>query len=212
MRYQGKIISWYEDKGFGFISPDVGGENVFVHISGFVRGQRRPSAGERVTYEVATDEWQKVFATKVTFVGTSVLYLWASKGTTNAAAMALLFLAFVGVSVFIGKLPLAVLIIYVAFSSLAFALYGSDKSAAKNDRWRIPESVLHLLDLLGGWPGALFAQMFFRHKSRKLLFQIKFWTIVFLNCAVLGWIFSDPGFSALRTLLSNARIHNLFKF
>jgi uncharacterized membrane protein YsdA (DUF1294 family) len=165
-----------------------------------------------VTYELAIDERQKVFATKVTFVGTSVLYLWASNGTTNAAALALLFLAFVGVSVFSGRLPLAVLIIYAVFSSLAFALYGSDKFAAKNDRWRIPESALHLLDLLGGWPGALVAQMFFRHKSRKLLFQLKFWTIVFLNCAVLGWIFSDPGFSALRTLLGHARMHNLFKF
>lgn len=165
-----------------------------------------------VTYEVATDERQKVFATKVMFVGTSVLYLWAPNDTTRKTAIALLFLAFIGVSVFIGKLPPAVLIIYVVFSFLAFALYGSDKSAAINERWRTPESALHLLDLLGGWPGALVAQTFFRHKYRKLSFQLKFWTIVIINIALLGCIFSDPGFLALRTLLSNARIHNLLKF
>ena len=35
--------------------------------------------------------------------------------------------------------------------------YYLDKRAAQEDRQRVPESLLHWLDLLGGWPGALCA-------------------------------------------------------
>ncbi|WP_153605141.1 DUF1294 domain-containing protein, partial [Pseudomonas aeruginosa] len=40
---------------------------------------------------------------------------------------------------------------------------------------------LHLFELLGGWPGALVAQQVFRHKTRKLSFQLVFWGIVLLH-------------------------------
>jgi uncharacterized membrane protein YsdA (DUF1294 family)/cold shock CspA family protein len=204
MRYQGKITRWNDDKGFGFIIPNGSGEDVFVHISSFVKGQRRPTGEEIVTYELATDERKRVLATNVAFVGTRVSSLGGSSGTTNAAVVALLFFAFVGASVFFGQLPVEVLIFYLVVSCLAFASYGFDKSAAKNDRWRTRESTLHMLGLLGGWPGALVAQRLFRHKSRKLSFQLMFWAVVILNCAVLGWLFSAPGSAALRTLLNRA--------
>jgi uncharacterized membrane protein YsdA (DUF1294 family) len=37
---------------------------------------------------------------------------------------------------------------------------------------------LHLVELLGGWPGALVAQQCFRHKTRKLSYQMVVWLIV----------------------------------
>jgi len=37
-------------------------------------------------------------------------------------------------------------------------LYGIDKSAAKKEKRRVSEAKLHILSLLGGWPGALLAQ------------------------------------------------------
>ena len=55
MRYQGKITKWLDDKGFGFITQSGKNEQVFVHISGFEKGQQRPSIGENVSYEVVND-------------------------------------------------------------------------------------------------------------------------------------------------------------
>ena len=51
---------------------------------------------------------------------------------------------------------------------------------------RIPERTLHLLAFLGGWPGALLGQRFFRHKTKKLSFLIAFWAVVALHVAIVG--------------------------
>lgn len=40
---------------------------------------------------------------------------------------------------------------------------------------------------MGGWPGALFAQERFRHKTRKATFQAVFWLTVALNGTGLAW-------------------------
>ena len=79
-----------------------------------------------------------------------------------------------GVSV----VPLAA---YGGVSLLAFLLYWSDKRKARADHWRTPENVLHAVELAGGWPGALLAQQLFRHKTRKVSFQVLFWMIVLLH-------------------------------
>lgn len=50
-------VSWYDaDKGFGFVVPDSGGEDVFVHVSALARGQTELAEGERVTYDVAAGQ------------------------------------------------------------------------------------------------------------------------------------------------------------
>lgn len=78
----------------------------------------------------------------------------------------------------ISLIPLAA---YGIVSVLAFFLYWSDKRRAITDRWRTQENVLHAVELAGGWPGALLAQQVFRHKTRKVSFQILFWMIVLLH-------------------------------
>lgn len=77
-------------------------------------------------------------------------------------------------------------LLYGLASPVAFFLYWRDKHSARNGHWRTPESTLHLTELLGGWPGALLAQQAFRHKTRKLSFQVPFWIIVALHQAI--WI------------------------
>lgn len=42
MRIKGKIASWHDDKGYGFVAPVSGGEQVFVHIKAFSNRNRRP--------------------------------------------------------------------------------------------------------------------------------------------------------------------------
>jgi cold shock CspA family protein len=69
MRYQGKITDWKDDRGFGFITPSSGGAPVFVHISAFKKGQRRPAGNELVTYELLNDPKKGFRAQNVMFFG-----------------------------------------------------------------------------------------------------------------------------------------------
>lgn len=77
---------------------------------------------------------------------------------------------------------------YLLLSMLALVMYRRDKAAALRRRRRISERSLHLVSLLGGWPGAWFAQVHFRHKSRKPGFRRMFWISVLGNCLVVGWL------------------------
>jgi len=72
-------------------------------------------------------------------------------------------------------------------------MYAFDKSAARKGKWRIPETRLHLLSLLGGWPGAYCAQQKLRHKSAKVSFKRMYWATVALNLTAFIWLFSEQG-------------------
>ena len=73
------------------------------------------------------------------------------------------------------------MVAYGVVSVVAFLLYWGDKRKARAGAWRTPENVLHAVELAGGWPGALLAQQLFRHKTRKVSFQVVFWFIVLLH-------------------------------
>jgi uncharacterized membrane protein YsdA (DUF1294 family) len=87
-----------------------------------------------------------------------------------------------------GVLPFVVLWLYIIMSVLLFGTYAADKKAAQSGTWRTPETTLHLMALLGGWPGALVAQSVFRHKTRKRPFRAVFLATVIINCAALTWM------------------------
>lgn len=56
---------------------------------------------------------------------------------------------------------------YIAASTVGFAAMCLDKSRARSSQRRIPERTLHLIELLGGWPGVVVAMLMTRHKARK---------------------------------------------
>src|SRR6185436_7752624 len=171
MRHQGKITKWKDEQGFGFITPRGGGDRIFIHIKAFSNRHRRPSDGEIVTYEVASDDRGRKRAEHVAFLGDSSI---AIHGGGLSFTISVLFLMFVAVSVFVGQLPFVVLGLYLVASVISYFVYAHDKAAAKRDGWRTRETTLHILSLLGGWPGAFVAQRRLRHKSKKEFFPIVF--------------------------------------
>ncbi len=55
---------------------------------------------------------------------------------------------------------------------ITFVIYGIDKSKAKHDRWRIPESTLISVAIIGGSIGAVLGMLIFHHKTRKPKFFV----------------------------------------
>ena len=99
-----------------------------------------------------------------------------------------------------GILAQSVVVSLVA-SGVTFLVYAFDKSAARKGARRTPESTLHLLSLIGGWPGAFAAQRILRHKSRKASFRFVFWLTVALNLVILAWLGTPHGRAVFEKLL-----------
>jgi uncharacterized membrane protein YsdA (DUF1294 family) len=108
----------------------------------------------------------------------------ADEGSQRGWAV-LIFLAVVAILAVAGRVPPAVPAAYVAASLLAMTVYKYDKYKARKGQWRVSEGTLHLLSLIGGWPGALIAQQRYRHKTRKMEFRAVFWFTVTVNCTLL---------------------------
>lgn len=70
-------------------------------------------------------------------------------------------------------------------SVVSASLYAVDKGRAARGGWRVPEKRLHLIDLLGGWPGGWLARRKLRHKVSKASFVIVFWITAGLHLAAL---------------------------
>lgn len=187
MRYAGKITEWNDERGFGFVVPNGGGDRAFIHISKVEDAKHRPKVGDLVTYAVTRDDRGRFQAEAVEFPllhrhheGQTALF---SRTSAGLLALVLVAGAFV-----VGRVPAVVAGAYFAFSGLSFLAYWRDKNAAKRGAWRTRESTLHLLDVLGGWPGGLVAQQRFHHKTIKQPFQSIFWLSVIANIGGAWWL------------------------
>lgn len=154
-----------------------------------------------MTYELKPEPRGRPQAHRVAFVEERTATSTQTHRANILLLFALLFLAFVATMVFAGRLPYAVLWLYLGASLIAFVAYALDKSAAIKARRRTEESSLHLLGLIGGWPGALAAQQLLRHKSSKASFQGVFWVTVAVNCCGLGWLLTIAGRDVLRPFI-----------
>ncbi len=118
-----------------------------------------------------------------------------ANGISLTLGAATLFFALLMGLCWMDELPVTLLAAYVLFSGAAFVMYGADKSAAEQGRWRTSESTLHTIALAGGWPGALVARRVFRHKTTKQPFRTIFWFTVIANCVALIWVVSQSPLS-----------------
>ena len=203
MYRHGKIEKWNDERGFGFISSSEAGGSVFVHISSFSRSDRRPSVNEAVRYTLAFDSHGRPQAKDVRFLtgssGAPSTQI-PRAGIAVPIAFAMSFLIALGVLAAVGWLETTWLLLYCVASILTYGCYSGDKTAAQNAGRRTPESTLHLMSLVGGWPGALIAQALLRHKTRKPSFLVGYWLTVIVNCIALG-VIVGKGVSPIKLLL-----------
>ncbi|GBC61643.1 DUF1294 domain-containing protein [Desulfonema ishimotonii] len=205
MKIKGKISSWNDEKGFGFITPDAGGKQVFIHINAFGNRNRRPDINQVITYALSKDKQGRPCAVKATLPGERFHKKTTRKRGSVSVFIAVFFLIIVGASAITSKMTFFIFAFYMAISLLTFIMYALDKSAARKGRWRTRESTLHLLSLAGGWPGAIAAQQKLRHKSEKESFRLIFWVTVLLNSSAFFWLFAANGTATLKSLMDSVR-------
>ncbi len=116
--------------------------------------------------------------------------------TAPGLLLALTFLLGMAAISMLGYASLKVLWWYLGLSIFAFFLYAWDKYAAIKGWRRISEKRLHLVSLLGGWPGALCAQVLLRHKTLKVKFRRLFWLTLMANVSAFVFLLS-PYFHAM---------------
>lgn len=201
MRFEGTLTVWNDERGFGRIESAQGGEPIFVHVSVWPRGSGRPRVSQLVSFEVELGAKGKR-AKNVRMVRSQRAPAPARRrgpaqwGTATLFVLPV-FLVVYAVVAHIGKLPMWVAGWYVLASAATFLAYAADKTAASKGAWRMAESSLHIFSLAGGWPGALVAQQFLRHKSSKREFRQVFWATVVLNCVALVTL----AFSGMRSII-----------
>jgi len=204
--FTGRLAEWNDTRGFGFIEPAGGGRRVFVHVSAFQESGGRPGSGDVVGYELGAGPDGRPRAVRARALGAASV----SRSSMQAQAQRMphggaqrrgrpAALPFAPVVAFALFLVLAVAVwgaspwfasAYLGMSAITFGIYAWDKQAAIDGAWRTRESTLQAAALLGGWPGAVFAQQLLRHKNRKASFQLVFWLVVIVNVAafvVLVW-------------------------
>jgi uncharacterized membrane protein YsdA (DUF1294 family)/cold shock CspA family protein len=214
--YEGIIKSWKGDKGFGFIQPNGGGKDIFIHIRDLEHSNYQPQQGDNVSFKIVADKDGKLRAYDAFIKGQNINESYRKKsfkknpspeqntrpeyrlGTIPIFLIAMI--PFVFSALLIKErhnfIPFFA---YLILSLLTFIVYAYDKTKAHKDEWRVSEKTLHLLALLGGWPGALITQRVIRHKNKKTSFQVIFWIIVnihivigfdvvFFNSAGIGFV------------------------
>lgn len=189
----GRVSQWDAAKGLGFVQPEGGGERLLLRradLAGRLRF-REPRAGEAVRFRPASDGRRALQVNSLAPPPAQAAGKAArgpAQSPTQGSGHLLIIPAFallLGALHLAAPLPRPVPLLYGALSTAVFIVYGMDKWAARRGGARVAETSLHLIALMGGWPGALLGQQLFRHKTSKPGFQRLSWAMVALNISLL---------------------------
>ena len=201
MRDQGRLVEWFDDKGYGFIQPnDTNKGRVFLHIKDLTKQGPRPIVGCALDYKVILDERGRYRAQQVQYMKAAQAASSFAKKTNNIVGMPkkiqpmqilcigyILLLA--GLSV-LGWLSGLIVLFISIMNVMSYWFYAQDKEAAQLGNRRVPENTLHILSFLGGWPAAWLAQEKLRHKTQKQPFRQIYFCTIGLNLILILWIVS----------------------
>lgn len=203
MRDQGRLIEWFDDKGYGFIQPnDLKKDRVFLHIKNFAKSGPRPLVGCALEYTVVVDAKARYKALDVVYLKVSQIQKTkqpkntvkpSNKSQQHLQPMQILCVTYIlliaGLS-FFGFLSGMLVLLLCLINAMTYWCYTQDKEAAQLGNQRIPEQVLHSLSFLGGWPAAWLAQQRLRHKTQKQPFKRIFYCTIFFNILLVIWLVS----------------------
>jgi uncharacterized membrane protein YsdA (DUF1294 family)/cold shock CspA family protein len=193
----GRIIAWDRSKGYGYV--ESGQRRLFLHIRDFAERHKVPALGDTIIFSIGTDRKGRPCAVRAAHQNDG----GRIRSVHLAVLVALLIAPGIAALRVTGKNESWFLAGWYALASAAtFAVYVFDKRRAKSGGWREPETMLHLSELAGGWPGAFLAQQHLRHKCSKLSFQVVFWFIVATHQFVaidylLGWRMTHAAWAAI---------------
>lgn len=200
-----KVAEWNAEKGYGWLQ--WADKRVFLHRRDFSGPRRTPQVGEEVGFILARDVQGRHCAKNAV----------STRGNRLAVLlrMPLLGVLLVLPAMALQRLPTEPWIwksaaYALTISLITYAVYASDKRRARTRAWRISESTLHLLELLGGWPGAWLAQHRLRHKCSKGSYQLVFWSIIVIHQfaaydSLQNWRFSQIAWQETTKVRQNQR-------
>ena len=172
-RYQGRLVSWDDSRGFGFVEAAGLDGPVFVHMKFLRSRHHRPAVGDVLGFSLGTGRDGQPAASDVEIVGApppkrpppptvlDVSRLFAATAILSGAIVAHQFRG----------APLWFPALYLVMSLGSGVAYWLDKYFAREGQPRVRENSLHFADACFGIAGGLFAQHVFRHKTRKKSFR-----------------------------------------
>jgi uncharacterized membrane protein YsdA (DUF1294 family)/cold shock CspA family protein len=199
-RERGQLEDWLDNRGFGFIRRPGSAGKIYVHMKSIGKSTERPKIGDWLEYAVSTGKDGRPVAVEVNFaeappkpappplIDKHSNAPHTVGGIATRVFGAAVILGLLSANIFVGRLPVWVVLLYLIAGVGSFILYGMDKQASREGGWRKPELRLHLIDLTFGIVGGLFAQHVFRHKTRKPDFITVTALIIALHVLVLGLI------------------------
>lgn len=184
----GRIVAWDDRKGFGWLECE--GERLFVHMKEFDGSGLRPGLDVEFPFVVGTDVRGRPCAKGVS----APLVTGKVGGPGWLLLAALMFWPVLGLT----RLPVVwwlPLLQMAVLSVVTYRLYAYDKRQAILRGWRVPETILRLGEIAGGWPGAFIGQKRLRHKNSKKGYQSIFWGIILIYQVVGADLFFGHRFS-----------------
>ncbi|PMJ97612.1 DUF1294 domain-containing protein [Vibrio sp. 10N.261.55.A7] len=192
MSIVGKIEQWDERKGYGFISVDRQAPRILFHLSDLSGYSQKPRLNERVHFTLAKDAHGSFVAKHIerpmVFGFPIAVMVW--------------FVTILASSVWLIEYPAVSLLYYALVSTVTYVFYLYDSSAMVDGQTRVPELLLHLLAIMGGWIGATIAQGTLRREPSSFSYQWGFWISVAINISVYAWTFTPEGEKTLHEWIS----------
>lgn len=197
-RYQGRLVEWHDDKGYGFIQgiSDRRHERVFLHIKSFKQPGPRPIIGCVVEYELSLDAKSRLQAIGVSYVKAKNIHNPQMQHATQSKSklpwhpiyivMLIYWVSLFVLSAF-SMLPSLSIMIILLLNAYTYWAYYQDKKAALQNQQRIPEQHLLLMCMLGGWTAAWFAGQHFRHKTQKQPFKKYYAATILAHIGLLAF-------------------------